>query len=261
MAALIQNLCVKCDGKIPLGKIRCPGCGAYQPDITQVDESVLLSDVSSAEGARIDVGPYNYCWGGGIVATSVTLLGGWPGAGKSTLLLDLLQRIYDATKRKSIYIATEEALPEVRARADRLAIRNKESIRMVPAMSGVGDIGSLIVKHKPSAIILDSLQGMTGDNEALGIELLSMMKKYSVELAAPSIVISHVNKDGDYAGLMTFQHAVDTLLKLVPDEEDGTRELSVAKNRNGRAFIDSTFEMTETGLIPVSEDEDEEDDE
>lgn len=258
MAALTPVVCITCESKIPLGKIRCPTCGAYQPDITQQDESVLLSEVSSAEGARIDVGPYNYCWGGGIVATSVTLLGGWPGAGKSTMLLQLLQSIYDATKRKSIYIATEEALPEVRARADRLAIRNKESIRMVPAMSGVGDIGSLLIKHKPSAIILDSLQGMTGENDSLGIELLSMMKKYSVELAAPSIVISHVNKDGDYAGLMTYQHAVDTLLKLVPDEDDGTRELSVIKNRNGRAFIDTTFEMTETGLIPVLEDEEDE---
>ncbi len=258
MPILNYQLCVKCESKIPLGKMQCSSCRAYQPDISQQDESVLLSDVSSAEGTRIDVGPYNYVWGGGIIATSVTLLGGYPGAGKSTMLLQLLQAVYDATKRKSIYIATEEALPEVRARADRLTIRNKESIRMVPAMSGVGDIGSLLLKHKPSAIILDSLQGMTGDNDALGVELLLMMKKYSVELISPSIVISHVNKDGDYAGLMTYQHAVDTLLKLVPDEDDGIRELSVLKNRNGRAFIESNFEMTEFGLIPVLDDKVEE---
>lgn len=260
MAVLSPVQCIKCESRVPLGKYRCPTCGAYQPDATQQDESVLLSEVASSEGARIDVNVYNKCWGGGIISTSVTLLGGHPGAGKSTMLLQLLQSIYDATKRKSIYIATEEALPEVRARADRLAIGNKESIRMVPAMSGVGDIGSLLLKHKPSAIILDSLQGMTGDNDGLGVELLNMMKKYSVELAAPSIVISHINKEGDYAGLMTYQHAVDTLLKLVPDEDDGIRTLSVLKNRNGRAFIESNFEMTAQGLIPVLDDEDDEDD-
>jgi len=159
-------------------------------------------------------------------------------------------------------------LPEVRARADRLKILNKERIRMVPAMSGVGDIASLLIKHKPSAIILDSLQGMTGDNDAMGVELLSTMKKFSTELKAPSIIISHVNKEGDYAGLMTFQHAVDTLLTLTPDEDDGIRTLEVKKNRFGRAFIESSFKMTELGLIHVLDetlnnegDEDDEDDE
>jgi predicted ATP-dependent serine protease len=153
-----------------------------------------------------------------------------------------------------MYIATEEALPAIKARADRLGV--SPQVRMVPAMSGVADIGAILMYRKPCAIVIDSLQGLIGSDEQMGVQLLSTIKKFSVTLEAPSIVISHVNKAGDYAGLMTFQHAVDTLLVLSPDE-DGIRTLEVQKNRYGRAFIESQFEMTEHGLIPIENEENE----
>ena len=251
----MPTICRLCFYKIPDNKQKCPSCNTWQTtEIEYEDHSILLKDVKSAEGDRIDVEFLNDVWGGGLVRTSCTLFGGQPGAGKSTILLQVLDIVCKKTNRESIYIATEEALPEIKLRADRLKINT--NIRLVPAMSGVADPGQILMRHKPAAIVVDSLQGLIGPNEQMGVELLTNMKKWSVTLEAPSIIVSHVNKDGDYAGLMTYQHAVDVLLVLSPND-DGTRTLEVQKNRYGRAFIESEFEMTEMGLIPIlGDDED-----
>ena len=54
--------------------------------------------------------------GGGVVAGSVTLLGGEPGIGKSTLLLQLLA----AWPGRTLYVSAEESAQQVRLRAERL---------------------------------------------------------------------------------------------------------------------------------------------
>lgn len=243
--------CVHCGAVMPRGKERCKSCNKWQPNPDAiVDESVALADVKSAEHSRIDVGAYNHCWGGGLVDTSITLFSGPPGAGKSTALLDMCRVVVESTKRKAVYVASEEALEEVKSRGDRILIpiETQRLIRMVGAMGGVPDVGGIIRNQQPGLIILDSLQGFAGTDDAMAVELLGTLKKICTELHAPAIVISHITKEGDYAGLMTLQHAVDTLLTLTPDEQ-GTRCLEVLKNRNGRAFISSTFDMTERGLI------------
>jgi DNA repair protein RadA/Sms len=249
--ANIARACVFCETNLPRGKERCVSCNKWQPNPDAiVDESIALSDVKSAEHTRINVGPYNHCWGGGLVDTSITLFGGMPGAGKSTMLLQMCGVVVASCKRKCVYIASEEALEEIKARGDRLGIPTdiQALIRMVPAMGGAPDVGGVIRNQQPGLIILDSLQGFAGTDDAMAVELLGSLKKICSELHAPAIVISHITKEGDYAGLMTLQHAVDTLLTLTPDE-GGSRCLEVLKNRNGRAFISSTFDMTERGLI------------
>lgn len=258
-------ICNRCEFVIPKGKFKCPSCGGWQlsESLVSNDETVLLKDIRSAEEDRLDVGEWNYCWGGGLIRTSVTFWGGLPGAGKSTGLLQILDIICRNTKKETMYIATEEALEEIKARAERVKVNS--AIRFVPAMTGVGNIGALLNKWLPAAIVVDSLQGVTGGNDAESIELLKTLKKISIALKAPTIVISHVTKAGDHAGLMTFQHAVDTLWLMSPDES-GERCLEVQKNRFGRAFIESYFEMTESGLVflrndKADEEETEDDDE
>lgn len=197
----------------------------------------------------MDIGPFNHCWGGGLTVGSVTMLGGLPGAGKSTLVLQMADLIAMITpkERPVIYIAGEEQLESIKERADRLLIQLQDRIGMIAAMGGV-EVGPILVKYKPAAVILDSLQGMFGEDAGMCIEVLRVLKKNAMILKAPIIVLSHVTKDGDYAGLMTYQHDVDTLIFLTPEEDDGQRILSVRKNRHGRAFIDSIFDMTERGL-------------
>ena len=243
------------------GKILCTSCGNWNVGLTgsaEGDGSVLLRDVRSAENDRIDIGPFNYVWGGGLVRTSTTLLGGMPGAGKSTMLLQMCDILAEEIEGESMYLASEEDLPAIKLRADRLGISQGHRIRMIPAMSGIGNIGALLEKYQPKAVILDSLQGLFGKDVDDCNNALDVLKKFAVVLNAPVIIVSQVTKDGDYAGQMSYQHHVDALMFLSAEEsedkeEEADRVLWVKKNRYGRAFIQSVFGMTETGLTLLEE--------
>lgn len=254
--------CSRCHHAMPKGKARCPSCRAWNvvTDERNVEGTTMLNNVKPAAAERIITGPWDHCWGGGIVRTSVTLIGGSPGAGKSTMLLQIADAIAQVTGTAALYIAAEEALAEIKDRADRLELTYQHLVRMVPALGGGMNIAEILENSKPSIIILDSLQGFAGEDDALQVEVLGIMKKFSVRLKAPTVVISHVTKDGGIAGLMTLQHAVDTLFSFFPDD-DGTRVMNVLKNRNGRAYIQSEFDMTEKGLVPALPREDDDEDE
>ena len=58
-----------------------------------------LNEISSKEEPRIDMGDaeLNRVLGGGLVAGSITLLGGEPGIGKSTLVLQTILRMHSKT--------------------------------------------------------------------------------------------------------------------------------------------------------------------
>lgn len=251
----MKKTCSKCQTEIPKGKLQCPSCKSWVGSAAAIgnDGTVVLSKVVSAEGKRIKTGPWDYCWGGGVVVTSLTLFGAIPGAGKSTLILQLASAFCDATKRECLYIASEEALAEVKLRADRLTIPGQEYIRMLSALGGADNIEEILESRKPGTVILDSLQGLLGTDDNESNEALKMLKKYASKHEAPVIVISHFTKAGDYAGLLTFQHAVDTLLVMEVEGEDGVRELITKKNRFGRAFISICFDMTEKGLVQRGE--------
>src|SRR5947209_9432856 len=59
--------------------------------------------------------------GGGFVRGSVLLLGGDPGIGKSTLLIQAAARLAQ-TGQRVVYVSGEEAVAQVRLRADRLGL-------------------------------------------------------------------------------------------------------------------------------------------
>jgi DNA repair protein RadA/Sms len=266
--------CPRCE--TPLSGSKCPGCGLWVfPDENGrvsvpgaakeiQDNTVLLSEVKSAEDERIDTGIFNFVFSGfddkGIVQTSCTLLGGLRGGGKTTGLLQLASHVAKVTKQESLFISAEMDLGEIRLFADRLKIKNTNRIRMVPAMTGGVEIGSVLYNRKFGICIIDSLQGFVGDdNEAQGA-VCKICKDHAMKLKAPFVIISHINKDGDFAGLEKLQHAVDTLLKISVDEESGIRTIDVEKNRFGKAQIFAEYEMTEHGLVPYVDPEDDEDD-
>ena len=60
--------------------------------------------------------------GGGIVPGSALLVGGEPGIGKSTLLLQVAAA-FAAAGRRALYFTGEEALAQVRLRAERLGLQ------------------------------------------------------------------------------------------------------------------------------------------
>jgi DNA repair protein RadA/Sms len=234
---------------------------------------VLIEDVDDSEIHRVETGLLDTCLGGGLVRSDVVLIGGGPGAGKSTLMLQVAETLCE--HGLVMYISAEEDVKAIKMRAKRLKVQARRKIRLLPALSGVANIGAMLLAHRPKFIIADSLDSLSGRNADEEITILTIIKKYCVELQAPALIISQINKAGDYAGLKAKQHAVDVLLtfdcdtveRSEPDENgDGEfiRIMETVKNRSGRAGVQQLYEMTGLGLVPtlapdgdVSEEDDE----
>jgi DNA repair protein RadA/Sms len=251
--------CYACSATIPEGKQRCPACSSYQFTTVVANKqekkgdgvTVLLSEIDDQEIIRIKTGPWDYCFGGnGIPLSSVTLIGGMPGAGKSTIALQISDCLSQTTQREVLYIGTEQRPKELRAYAVRLKVNNMNKIRILSTMTGdegIGQINEILDKYKPSAIMVDSLSGFTDDTKAQ-IQVCKVFKEFACRCDCPVLIIDHITKSNDFAGLMALQHEVDILLTLYI-EEGGERTLQTLKSRFGPSYIQTALKMTETGLI------------
>lgn len=246
--------CRKCGSVLRDGSARCLDCGAWNVlggSRTKTHKALPLSAIEQKLVERLHTGPWDNVYGGGLVRTSVYLLGGQPGAGKSTFLLQLCDRLVDENT-SAVYIATEESPEEIKARADRLGLKLQQNILMISALDDTDDsistLDGVLESVTPAVLIVDSLQGLTSGDYSASLETLKKIKSRCVKHRCPGIVISHITKGGDYAGFMTFQHAVDCLLTLSVDH-NGIRTLRTEKNRNGPAPAECALRMTEQGLI------------
>ncbi len=235
-------ICVHCNATLSdyPRKLRCATCLRWNIGIPfeEDEETVLLSDARLSAVDRVSVGIFDRVFGGGIVKTSVNLVGGLPGAGKTTFFLQLAD-IFAVTfpDREVLYIANEQDASEIKITAHRIGVTRLNQIRMVKAMGGLkSDMGELLLKWKPCVFILDSLTKLVGEDMTLAVTVAERLKGYSVELNAPSLIVNQVNKEGDHSGLQKLQHAVDATFMLQNDPEvpeDRSRFLYSLKNRFG----------------------------
>src|SRR5215831_19085949 len=99
--------------------------------------------------------------GGGLVTGSVLLVGGDPGIGKSTLLVQAAAALARAGHRVA-YISGEEAVAQVRLRAERLGLSDA-SVELA-AETSLEDIVATLGEHAtPRLVIIDSIQTMWTD--------------------------------------------------------------------------------------------------
>src|ERR1700690_2542187 len=241
--------CKLCQSLVPSDKMRCPKCKNWHlPDKNSSpddEETVLLSDARLSVIERYHTGMLDPVFGGGLARTSVSLVAGPPGAGKTTLFLQLADSIIDITNREAMFIANEQGPEEIKETARRIKIKNMGRIRVVKAMGGLkSDLGALILRYQPGLMILDSLTKLTGDDPNLGLMVCERLKSYTVELKAPSLIVNQINKDGDHAGIMKLQHAVDATFFLEKDDSDGERFFCSTKNRFGESPVGVKLLMT-----------------
>src|SRR3984885_14094669 len=136
MAARAQSfVCQNCCAASPRWAGKCEACGEWN---TLVEEGAEIGRRASRKGrlfaieplqgaaheaARLasGVGEFDRVTGGGLVRGSVLLLGGDPGIGKSTLLLEVAAAFARA-RHRAVYISGEEAVAQVRLRAERLGL-------------------------------------------------------------------------------------------------------------------------------------------
>lgn len=236
----IARECVACDAIIPKGKLRCPSCNRWQTERYETvdptdDGSSLLSEVESSDYDRISVGFADPIFGGGIVRGGATLIGGNPGSGKSTICLQWVNAICERENRVALYVSAEERGFDVSLRAKRLRLSHINQIRIIDIRSGFeGTIDGVIEARNPCALIVDSIPALSGRDQERAVDIAAHYKRVAVNRNIPALIIDHVTKDGDLAGLMALQHEVDTTLTLVQRRKgDISRLLSVLKNRYG----------------------------
>ena len=209
---------------------------------------MLLSEINVESSERLQTGPWDVCFGGGLMLESIVLVGGAPGAGKSTLMLQIAEEAGCV-----LYLAAEEAPEQIKERADRLGVKGK-GIHIWPTLGGETVIEAILegletYEIEPDLIIADSLPGMAGDNHALQSEICISLKNYAIESKCPALIIDHITKELEFAGRIALQHLVDATVSFYPDEKTGKRVLKPVKNRHGAVGVSSVFGMRETGLV------------
>ena len=135
-------ICQNCGAVYQRWQGKCDSCHEWN---TIVEENTTTSAVPVAQRSRSrgrvfaleslsgttdeaprlvsGLGELDRVTGGGFVRGSVLLVGGDPGIGKSTLLIQAAAAIARAGHR-AVYISGEEAVAQVRLRAERLGLGN-----------------------------------------------------------------------------------------------------------------------------------------
>ncbi|GJL85488.1 MAG: DNA repair protein RadA [Micavibrio sp.] len=199
--------------------------------------------------------------GGGLVPGSAILIGGDPGIGKSTLLLQVVCALSGGeAKKKSrcVYISGEEAVDQVRMRAQRLGLSDAD-VELASATSVRDIIASIDDTQNPvELLVIDSIQTMFIDTIESAPGTVSQVRTSAQEIIRTAkargiavIFVGHVTKDGQIAGPRVLEHMVDTVLYFEGERSHQFRILRSVKNRFGPTDEIGVFEMAHQGLVEV----------
>jgi DNA repair protein RadA/Sms len=194
--------------------------------------------------------------GGGFVRGSVILIGGDPGIGKSTLLIQASAALAAAGHRVA-YISGEEAVAQVRLRAERLGL-GQAPVELA-AETNVEDIVATLSQGKPPALaVIDSIQTMWTETVESAPGTVTQVRgsaqaliRFAKTTGTAVILVGHVTKDGQIAGPRVVEHMVDAVVSFEGDTGHHFRILRAVKNRFGPTDEIGVFEMTDRGLAEV----------
>jgi DNA repair protein RadA/Sms len=227
--------------------------------VTAPNAAVPIAEVAAAGAAPLPTGvsELDRVLGGGLVAGSVTLLGGEPGMGKSTLLMQALGSLAGRGAR-CLLVCAEESTAQVKIRADRLGALAPELLvlsetSLPAAIAAVGEM-------EPVVLAVDSVQAVH-DPDAPGVAgsvtQVRDAAQHLVHLAKANdiatLLVGHVTKDGSLAGPRALEHVVDTVLSFEGDRHHALRMLRALKHRFGATDELGLMEMTPAGLAAVDD--------
>jgi DNA repair protein RadA/Sms len=269
--------CQQCGAVSPKWMGRCEACGAWNSLVEEVPRSAPPKSLGRATSRRggpaIDfvglrgetAGPprrltgiaeLDRVCGGGLVAGSTILVGGDPGIGKSTLLLQAAAA-FAARGSTAAYITGEEAIDQIRLRAERLGVADHPV--GLAAASSVRDIAdSLDSAEAPDLVVIDSIQTMYLDTLDSAPGTVSQVRGAAQELIGLAkrrgfvvVLVGHVTKEGLIAGPRVLEHMDDTVLYFEGERGHQFRILRAVKNRFGATDEIGVFEMSDRGLVEV----------
>jgi DNA repair protein RadA/Sms len=286
---LARFVCQQCAAVHPKWTGRCDSCGAWNSLIEELPREELPGGISKHKPDRRGGHPLGFVGltgpsllpprrqtgiaeldrvcGGGFVPGSAILVGGDPGIGKSTLLLQAAAAIAPPIVTGSgeprgrpmtaAYITGEEAIDQVRLRAERLGVAG--SPMLLAAASNVRDIlASLDREDAPDLVVVDSIQTMYLDTLDSAPGTVSQVRAAAQELIRSAkrrgfilVLVGHVTKEGVIAGPRVLEHMVDTVLYFEGERGHQFRILRAVKNRFGATDEIGVFEMSDRGLVEV----------
>ena len=271
-----RYVCQECGAVAARWAGRCDACGAWN---TLVEEAIpaaapggLGRTVKTRGVTFVDLGSggadlprrttgiaeADRVLGGGLVPGSALLIGGDPGIGKSTLLLQVVCRMAGAAGFTCAYVSGEEAVDQVRLRAARLGLSGAP-VRLAASTDVREIVATLEGKDAPDVLVIDSIQTMFVDALDSAPGTVSQVRASAAELIRAAkrkgtalFLVGHVTKDGAIAGPRVLEHMVDTVLYFEGERGHQFRILRGVKNRFGPTDEIGVFEMTDRGLMEVT---------
>src|SRR5438094_1547012 len=217
----------------------------------------LAGESSDAPRLASRIAEFDRVTGGGFVRGSVLLLGGDPGIGKSTLLIQVAATLARAGER-AVYISGEEAVAQVRLRAERLGLAGAP-VELASETSVEDILATLGERSVPHLLIIDSIQTMWTDAVDSAPGTVTQVRgaaqaliRYAKRSGAAIILVGHVTKDGQIAGPRVVEHMVDAVLSFEGEGSHHFRILRAVKNRFGPTDEIGVFEMTGAGLREIA---------
>ena len=253
-----QGFCAACGSDNSIVEERAvSGSRGGRNKATPIAFTTLDSKSETVARLHSGIGELDRVLGEGLVPGSVVLVGGDPGIGKSTLLLQAAAR-WAAGGIPTAYISGEEATAQIGMRAARLGL-DAPQLR-IAAATEVGEIlAGLNEEPRPRIAIIDSIQTMFSDGLDSAPGTVAQVRASAhafVEHAKRNecsiVLVGHVTKDGQIAGPRVVEHMVDAVLYFEGDRGHQFRILRGVKNRFGPTDEIGVFEMTDKGLMEVS---------
>lgn len=203
--------CQSCGYESPKWLGKCPACGEWNTFVEEkvtvgkksnskssrsgMAQPIKLSEIETLDEPRIHMPSeeLNRVLGGGLVAGSLTLIGGEPGIGKSTLLL---QNILSIRNKKILYVSGEESASQLRLRADRLG--KVADNTLILCETRLDNIFTQIENVNPQIVVVDSIQTIASEQveSAAGSvsqvrECAAALLRYAKESNVPVILVGH----------------------------------------------------------------------
>jgi DNA repair protein RadA/Sms len=268
--------CQSCGAVTSKWSGKCESCNEWNSIVEERVEAAIPKGLGSSKGGRrLDAVPlkgeteqkkprhvtgiseFDRVTGGGLVTGSAILIGGDPGIGKSTLLLQVVCKL--ALSGKScLYVSGEEAVDQVRLRAQRLGLDNAP-VQLAAATSVRDIIASMEDGNAPDLLVIDSIQTMYVDTVESAPGTVTQVRTSAQELIRAAkrrgicvLFVGHVTKDGQIAGPRVLEHLVDAVLYFEGDRGHQFRILRTVKNRFGPTDEIGVFEMAQEGLVEVA---------
>jgi len=267
-------ICQTCGAAYSRWQGKCDACGQWN---TIAEESSASSQASARAprkgrlfaleplaGAALDaprlasgLAEFDRVTGGGFVRGSVLLLGGDPGIGKSTLLIQVAAALARRGQR-TVYISGEEAVAQVRLRAERLGLAGAQvelaaetSVEDIVATLGDGVIPRLVVIDSIQTMWTDLVEAAPGTVTQVRASAQALIR-FAKRAGAAVILVGHVTKDGQIAGPRVVEHMVDAVLSFEGEGSHQFRILRAVKNRFGPTDEIGVLEMSCGGLREIA---------